>query len=190
MPVPDASPGPRAGRLGVSTTVEVVIGVVGRAHGLRGDVTVELRTDEPETRFAPGALVSWEGGTGTFTVASTRDLAANRLAVRFQEITDRTAAEALRGRVLVAEVDPSARPADEEEYYDRQLRGLTVLDHAGAAVGTVTEVVHLPSQDLLAVTTENGERLVPFVVELVPQVDLAAGTCTLADVPGLLTDED
>jgi 16S rRNA processing protein RimM len=79
---------------------------------------------------------------------------------------------------------------DPEEYYDRQLRGLRVLDASGVEVGVVADVVHLPSQDLLSVTTATGERLVPFVTELVPEVDLAAGTCRLAEVTGLLEDPD
>ncbi len=170
--------------------LEVIVGVVGRANGLRGDVSVELRTDEPEIRFALGAVVGIEGSKETLTVAATRDGAGGRLFVRFQQAADRTAAEGLRGRVLTAVVDPSERPDDPEEYYDRQLRGLRVLDASGVEVGVVADVVHLPSQDLLAVRTETGERLVPFVSEIVPEVDLVAGTCRLAEVTGLLEDLD
>ena len=112
--------------------LEVIVGVVGRANGLRGDVSVELRTDEPEIRFALGAVVGIEGSTETLTVAATRDGAGGRLFVRFQQAADRTAAEGLRGRVLTAVVDPSERPDDPEEYYDRQLRGLRVLDAPGS----------------------------------------------------------
>lgn len=170
--------------------LEVIIGVIGRAHGLRGDVLVELRTDEPETRFALGAVIGIENSTQTLTVAATRDGAGGRLFVRFDQASDRTAAEGLRGRVLTATIDPSERPDDPEEYYDRQLRGLRVLDASGTEVGVVDDVVHLPSQDLLAVATPNGERLVPFVSELVPVVDLEIGICRLAEVTGLLQDLD
>jgi 16S rRNA processing protein RimM len=170
--------------------LEVIVGVIGRANGLRGDVGVELRTDEPETRFALGAVLGIEGSKQTLTVAATRDGAGGRLFVRFEEASDRTAAEGLKGRVLTAVVDASKKPDDPEEYYDRQLRGLRVLDAAGVEVGVVADVVHLPSQDLLSVTTATGERLVPFVTELVPEVDLAAGTCRLAEVTGLLEDPD
>jgi 16S rRNA processing protein RimM len=171
--------------------VEVVVGIVGRANGLRGDVAVELRTDEPEVRFAPGCVLRCEGLTSKLTVATVREAAAGRLFVRFVEAPDRTAAEALRGRVLVVSVDPEERPSgdDPEEYYDRQLRGLRVLDASGAEVGVVADVVHLPSQDLLAVTTEAGERLIPFVSDLVPHVDLTAGTAQLSPAAdGLLED--
>ena len=103
---------------------------------------------------------------------------------------DRTAVERLRGTVLVVDVDAAERPADAEEFYDRQLTGLRVLDAAGAEVGVVADVVHLPAQDLLEIRTSSGLRLVPFVGVLVPGVDLAAGTVRLADVPGLLSELD
>lgn len=183
-----ADPGRPAG-----DPLEVVVGIVGRAHGLRGDVAVELRTDEPEVRFAPGSVLSIEGSSSRLTVAAMRDAAARRLVVRFDEASDRTAAEALRGRVLTVSVEAQQRPAgdDPEEYYDRQLRGLRVLDADGHEVGVVADVIHLPSQDMLAVTTDGGERLVPFVAELVPHVDLAAGTAQLAEAAGgLLVDVD
>jgi 16S rRNA processing protein RimM len=181
-----ADPGRTAG-----DPVEVVVGVVGRAHGLRGDVAVDLRTDEPEVRFARGSVLGTEGSTSTLTVAAMRAGAAGRLVVRFEEAPDRTAAEGLRGRVLTATVDAQQRPAgdDPEEFYDRQLRGLRVLDASGHEVGVVSEVIHLPSQDMLAVTTDAGERLVPFVADLVPRVDLAAGTAQLSPAAdGLLDD--
>lgn len=170
--------------------LEVIVGVIGRAHGLRGDVGVELRTDEPEIRFVPGAVLGVEGSKQTLTVDAVREGAGGRLFVRFAQAADRTAAELLRGKVLTVSVDRAARPDDPEEYYDRQLRGLRVLDAHGVEVGVVADVIHLPSQDLLSITTDSGERLVPFVSDLVPQVDLAAGTCSLAEVNGLLEDPD
>jgi 16S rRNA processing protein RimM len=90
----------------------------------------------------------------------------------------------------VTEVDPAERPADPEEYYDRQLVGLTVLDAAGATLGPVTAVLHLPEQDLLEIDLAGERRLVPFVGALVSEVDLASGTVRLVDVPGLLRDVD
>lgn len=173
----------------MSETVEVVVGIVGRAHGIRGEVSVELRTDEPGRRFVPGAVLRPEGGGAELTVAAVRDH-GGRLLVRFAEHPDRSAAEGLRGTVLMAEVDAAERPADAEEYYDRQLIGLRVLTAGDAVAGTVVEVVHLPSQDLLEIRTETGLRMVPFVRALVPEVDLTTGALRLADVPGLLADLD
>lgn len=168
--------------------VEVAVGAIGRAHGLRGDVAIDLRTDEPERRFVDGAELRIEGSRRTLRVESPR-WHSGRLLVRFAEAPDRTAVEALRGTVLVVDVPADELPEDEDEYYDRQLVGLRVLRADGSPAGVVREVVHLPAQDLLAVATDTGERLVPFVTELVPEVDLAAGTCTLAEVGGLLDDE-
>ncbi len=173
----------------MSDTVEVIVGVVGRAHGIKGDVGIDVRTDEPDRRFVPGAVLGREGGGVALTVESVRDH-SGRLLVRFRGYPDRTAVETLRGTVLVVDVDATARPADEEEYYDRQLTGLLVLDAHDAEVGRVADVIHLPEQDLLEIRTQTGSRLIPFVRALVPEVDLAAGTVRLADVPGLLTDLD
>jgi len=173
----------------MSDTVEVIVGIVGRPHGIKGEVGIELRTDEPERRFAPGSILRPEGGGRVLTVESARDH-SGRLLVRFRECADRSAVERIRGTVLVVDVVDGERPADDEEYYDRQLVDLHVLDAGGAEVGRVAHVVHLPEQDLLEVRTPAGVRLVPFVRALVPEVDLAAGTVRLADLPGLLTDLD
>lgn len=97
--------------------------------------------------------------------------------------------QSLRGAVLVVDVDADGRPDDAEEFYDRQLIGLRVLDAAGVEVGIVVGVIHLPEQDLLEIRTPSGEQLVPFVQALVPRVDLVAGFVQLADVPGLLEIE-
>ncbi|HEU5483659.1 MAG TPA: ribosome maturation factor RimM [Microlunatus sp.] len=171
----------------MSETVEVVVGVIGRPHGIKGEVQIDVRTDEPSRRFAPGVVLRPEGGGPGLTVSTVRDH-GGRLLIRFREHPDRTAVEPLRGTVLVVDVDPAERPGDAEEYYDHQLTGLRVLDAGGVEVGTVTDVVHLPEQDLLEVATASGSRLVPFVEALVPEVDLPGHVVRLADVPGLLTD--
>ncbi len=173
----------------MSKTTSVVIGRIGKPHGIRGGVSVELRTDEPERRFAPGQRLVVEG-TGRALVVATHRWHQGRLLVRFEGMDDRNAAEAARGAVLTAEVDPDQRPEEEDAYYDRQLVGLRVLTADGAEAGEVTFVAHLPAQDLLEIRTPQGVRLVPFVAALVAAVDLAAGTLTLADVEGLLDDLD
>jgi 16S rRNA processing protein RimM len=152
-------------------------------------VAIELRTDEPDRRFAPGEVLRGEGESRSFTVSSAR-YHSGRLLVTFAEITDRTAAEAVRGTRLVVSVPADELPEAEGEFYDRQLVGLRVLDASGADVGAVAAVVHLPAQDALEVLTADGPRLVPFVTALVPEVDLAAGHVRLADVPGLLFDAE
>ncbi|QGF24907.1 ribosome maturation factor RimM [Raineyella fluvialis] len=173
----------------MSETTTVVVGRIGKPHGIRGEVTLELRTDEPERRFAPGERLVVEGSGRSLTVTG-HHWHQGRLLVKFEELADRTAAETARGWILTAQVDATALPEEDDSYYDRQLIGLRVLTADGAEAGTVAFVVHLPAQDVLEITTPGGTRLVPFVSALVPTVDLAAGTVTLADVPGLLEDVD
>lgn len=167
--------------------VEVVVGALGRPHGIRGDVAIDLRTDEPERRFTDGARLRVEGSTRVLTVSSAR-WHSGRLLVRFDELEDRTAAEGARGLVLVTDVPADELPDDEGEYYDRQLVGLAVETTDGRPVGRVRDVLHPGPQDLLEVETGEGTRLVPFVEALVPEVDLAAGRILVVDVPGLLSD--
>ena len=169
--------------------MQVVIGRVGRAHGVRGDVSVDVRTDEPERRFAVGSSVSVEASGQTLIVDRVRTH-QGRLLVGFDGVADRTAGEALRGSVLLAEVDPAEEPDDPDEFYDRQLVGLAVRSGDGAAVGEVVQVVHLPAQDALEVRTHDDRTLlVPFVEALVPTVDVDEGYVVVADVRGLLDPE-
>jgi 16S rRNA processing protein RimM len=117
----------------------------------------------------------------------------SRLLVTFAELSDRTAAETVRGLTLVTDVDTAETPDDPEEFYDHQLVGLAVVTTDGVPVGEVTEVLHSAGQDLLTVHTGDGrEVLVPFVSALVPVVDVPGGKLEVADRPGLLTplDED
>ena len=125
-------------------TVEITVGKIGRAHGLRGDVFVELRTDEPERRFAPGTR--FETPRGPLVVESTRHHGA-RFVATFAEATDRDGAERLRGLELRSDVPADERPDDPDEFYDHQLRGLTAHTPDGSVVGQVTDVLHLPAQD-------------------------------------------
>jgi 16S rRNA processing protein RimM len=166
----------------------VVVGRLGRAHGLRGAVAVEVRTDEPEVRFAPGAHVFPEQEPAQPLTVAHAWWHSGRLLVQFDGVVDRTAAQALRGTVVRVPVLPDERPADPEEFYDRHLLGMAVLDLRGVQLGTVREVIHLPGQDLLAVrpSPEAGaaeEVLVPFVAEIVVEVDPAAGLLRV-DPPG------
>lgn len=170
----------------MTADADALVGVVGRAHGLRGEVSVRPTTDFVESRFAPGAPVRTDDRT--LRVAGHR-WQAGTLLVAFEGIADRSAAEALRGRELWTaregvDVDPAAG-----EFHDHELIGLTVLS-AGRPRGIVVGVRHLPGQDLLAVDTPAGERLVPFVEALVPTVDVAAGHLEVVDLPGLLAEAD
>ena len=175
---------------------EVVVGRIGKPHGVRGELTVELRTDEPERRFADGTVLATEAPSGgpphgpgrpaRLTVVSTR-WHQQRLLVTFAECTDRNQAELVRGLLLLATIDHTETPEDPEEFYDHQLVGLQVVTTAGDVVGELTAVIHGSAQDLLSVRAEDGrEMLVPFVSQLVPVVDVANGRVVVEDRPGLL----
>jgi 16S rRNA processing protein RimM len=166
--------------------VDVVVGRIGKAHGIRGEVGVDVRTDFADQRFAVGATLRTEPDRGVLTVAKARPH-SGRLLVAFDGIDDRTAAEALRGTLLL--VDATSDPAldVEDEWYDHQLEGLAAELADGTRVGVVTEVVHVPGNDLLAVRRDDGrEVLVPFVAAIVPVVDLPAGRVVIDPPPGLL----
>jgi 16S rRNA processing protein RimM len=173
-------------------TIDVVVGQIGKAHGLRGDVTINVRTDEPERRFAPGSVLEVEAPRGSASTLRTVTVATRRwhssvLLVRFEEIPDRNAAEAARGIVLHASLPADASPEDPDEFYDHQLVGITAYDLAGAALGEVTGLVHGGAQDLLAIRATDGrDTLVPFVKALVPEVDVAGRRVVIADRPGLV----
>lgn len=163
----------------------VVVGRLGRAHGIRGDIACEVRTDEPERRFAEGACLLADDGRA-FTVESAR-WHSGRLLLRLVGIEDRTAAEALTGLVVECEVPADEVPEGPEEYYDRQLVGLAAETTDGAGLGIVKEVLHLPGHDVLAVLRPDGtDALIPFVTEVVPVVDLVAGRLVVSPPPGLL----
>ncbi|SEO00838.1 ribosome maturation factor RimM [Actinacidiphila rubida] len=171
--------------------MQLVVGRIGRAHGIKGEVSVEVRTDEPELRLGPGAVLATDpASTGPLTIATGR-VHSGRLMLRFEGVTDRTGAEALRNTLLIAEVDPEERPEDPEEYYDHQLVDLDVVTRDGRAVGRILEITHLPYQDLLVVERpEGGEVLIPFVSAIVPEIDLEEQRAVIDPPPGLLDDAE
>lgn len=168
--------------------MQVVVGRVGRAHGVRGEVVIDVRTDEPDRRFADGAVLATEPEVaGPLTVAHAR-VHSHRLVVGFVGVTDRSGAEALSGTLLLAEVDPHEQ-AGPDEFYDRQLVGLRARTRAGEEIGEVVAVEHGGAQDLLVVRRAGADVLVPFVTAIVPEVDLDAGVVLLDLPPGLLDPE-
>jgi 16S rRNA processing protein RimM len=178
------------------STTQLVVGRIGKAHGIRGEVSVEPRTDEPARRFADDVVLAVQlpsgetpggGRPARLTVRGSR-WHQSRLLVSFAEVPDRDAAEAVRGLLLLAEVDLAETPEDPEEFYDHQLVGLTVVTTGGQLVGELVEVLHGTGQDLLSIHGEDGrEVLVPFVSALVPTVDVAGGRLVVEDRPGLLS---
>ena len=174
--------------------LRVVVGRIGRPHGIRGEVTVEVRTDEPERHFREGSVLllasDVDGPARPVTVARAH-WHSGRLLLTLDGIADRNDAETLRGSLLLAERAEDAMPEDPDEYYDSALEGCRVELEDGALVGVVREVVHLPGQDCRAVARERAsEVLVPFVTELVPLVDIHARRIVIAPPPGLLETDD
>ncbi|MFE6778033.1 ribosome maturation factor RimM [Streptomyces sp. NPDC057702] len=171
--------------------MQLVVARVGRAHGIKGEVTVEVRTDEPELRLAPGSVLATEpAAVGPLTIETGR-VHSGRLLLRFAGVSGRTGAEALRNVLLIAEVDPEEVPEDPEEFYDHQLVDLDVVTVEGVLVGRIAEISHLPHHDLLIVRRpDGGEVMVPFVTEIVPEIDLTEQRAIIDPPPGLLDDAD
>jgi 16S rRNA processing protein RimM len=170
-----------------SVAERIVVGRIGRAHGIRGEVTVEVRTDDPEGRFAPGARLATDPPSRGPLTVEYGHVHSGRLLLAFEGVTDRDAAERLRNTLLVVEVDPARLPDEPDAYYDHQLVGLAVVRPSGEPVGEVAEMLHLPGQDVIAIRRPDGqEALVPFVGAMVPEVDLAAGRLVVDPPPGLL----
>lgn len=168
--------------------MDVVVGRVAKAHGIRGELAVDVRTDSPEQRFAPGAVVAARLRDGTsrpLTLSAVR-AHGERLLVFFDEVPDRTAAESLRGALLLADTDALPPTDDPDEFYDHELEGLAAVLADGSPVGTVREVVHSPAGELLALDVAGREVLVPFVREIVPEVDVVGRRVVLDPPEGLL----
>ncbi|CBG69721.1 MULTISPECIES: ribosome maturation factor RimM [Streptomyces] len=169
--------------------MQLVVARIGRAHGIKGEVTVEVRTDEPELRLGPGAvLLTDPASTGPLTIETGR-VHSGRLLLRFEGVRDRNGAEALRNTLLIAEVDPEELPEEEDEYYDHQLMDLDVVTRDGLEVGRITEISHLPSQDLFIVERPDGsEVMIPFVESIVTEIDLTEQRAVIDPPPGLIDD--
>lgn len=168
---------------------ELVVGIVGRAHGLRGEVAITVRTDSPDERFAVGAELRTrrEGEPdGRLTVLATRRHGGRWLVI-FDDVADRDTAERLRGTQLwisAAELPPTGDP---DTFHDHELEGLSAVLLDGTAVGTVRAIAHGPGGDLLVIARDGlPDGLVPFVRAIVPTVDTAAGRIVLTPPEGLL----
>ena len=172
--------------------MDLVVGRVAKAHGITGEVVVEVRTDDPDSRFAPGNTLRAKGprdrGEGRGYVVEAVREHGNRLLVRFAGVADRDSADALRGSLLVIDSDDLPPIDDPDEYYDHQLEGLRVQTTSGQTVGTVVEVLHTGAGELLAVERDDGldQLLVPFVSAIVTSVSLDDHTVEIDPPDGLL----
>jgi 16S rRNA processing protein RimM len=150
--------------------MRLLVGRIGRAHGILGEATIEVRTDEPDRRFAVGSTVSTDSH-GELKIISGR-VHNGILLLGFDGFNDRNAIEKLRNTLLYADVDINEASDVADEYHVLQLIGCQVILEDGEVFGEVTDVINLPGQDLLAIATNGGEQLIPFVHQLVPAVDI------------------
>jgi 16S rRNA processing protein RimM len=168
------------------------VGRLTKAHGLKGAIKVEVYTDDPGRGFVPGAGFTLQVPTSSPWHGKTLELIElkwfNSHAVAFfNDVPDRSAAEKLIKAILWVDQDLDEPTDEEDAWFDHQLVGLSVL-RDGVKVGVVSLVDHLPAQDLLHVTTDAGEVLVPFVKAIVPSVAIAAGTLTVTPPVGLFEE--
>jgi 16S rRNA processing protein RimM len=171
--------------------MDLVVGRVVKAHGIGGEVVVDVRTDDPYERFAPGRTLRARARDKTerrLVVDSMREH-SGRLLVRLEGVASRDAADALRGSLFVVDVADLPPIEDPDEFYDHQLEGLLVRTTAGLDVGTVAEVLHTAAGEILAVRPTEGdgpEILVPFVGAIVTAVSLEDGVVEIDPPEGLL----
>jgi len=165
----------------------LVVARIGRAHGVNGEATIEVRTDLPEERFIVGSvLVTEPSSFGPLTITSVRNHNGTLL-LGFKEVKDRTAVEKLRDVLLLADVDIS-ESGDEDNFHIQELLGCRVVTDTGVEVGIMTDLVQLPGKDLLAVDHNGREILIPFVLEIVPEIDVENKVITITPPEGLLDE--
>ncbi|EOM75978.1 ribosome maturation factor RimM [Rhodococcus rhodnii] len=174
--------------------MELVVGRVVKSHGIRGELVVEVRTDEPEARFATGAVLTARAPrareTTQYTVEAAREH-SGRLLLRLRGVDGRTEADALRGTLFVIDSSELTPSDDPDEFYDHELEGLVARTVDGDEIGTVTEVLHSAAGELLSIRAVGGdgggrEILVPFVTAIVPEVSVAGGYVVVDPPEGLL----
>ena len=148
--------------------MQLVVGRIGRAHGVLGEATIEVRTDNPDQRFTLGSKLTLDSGR-ELIVKSAR-WHNQVLLLTFEGITDRNQIEDLKDQLLSAHVDTSDLAPG--EYHYQQLIGSTVFLNSGQLLGPVTEVVALPGQDLLAVEYQGRQVLIPMVKAIISSIDI------------------
>jgi len=168
--------------------MQVRVARIGKPHGIRGEVTVQVLTDSPGDRFVLGAEFDVEPpshGNLPVRALTVRSARWNKdiLVLGFEEVSDRNRAEELRGAMLFLNTEEDD-DNDDEGWYEHELVGLEVRVD-GKAVGTVAALQLMPAQDLLVVDTPGGEVLVPFVEEIVPEVDVEGRFVVVVPPPGL-----
>jgi 16S rRNA processing protein RimM len=166
----------------------VLLGRLGAAHGVRGEIRLQSFTADPAAISTYGPLFD-ASGQRRFVIASLRPLGKDMFVARLQGVTDRSAAEALRGVELY--VPREALPApDEDEFYLADLEGLRAETRAGETLGVVIAVRNFGAGDILEIAPPQGGEtlLLPFTKAVVPVVDVAGGR-VLVEPPESEPDE-
>lgn len=170
--------------------MDLVVGRLGRPHGVHGEISVEVRTDEPELRFAKGSKLSLKESNNQLTVLTSR-WHQEKMLVKFEEITDRDLANEIKGKTLTIKIDPNSIETKKDQYYEFQLAGLKVIDKNDKTLGQIKEVITNLAQDLLVVeTVDKREVLVPFVKQIVTNVDLNKKLVIMDPPTGLFDEEN
>jgi 16S rRNA processing protein RimM len=162
------------------TEDKVLLGRIGGAHGLRGEVKIATFTAAPEDITAYGPLSSVDG-TRTFVITGMRAASPGSVIARLKGVADRTQAEALNGIELYVPRDALPPPEEEDEFYYSDLIGLAAVSPEGAVVGKVIGVHNFGAGDLIEVRfgDERQPVLIPFDNAHVPHIDLGAGRVTV-----------
>ena len=164
----------------------LVVGRIGRAHGVRGEATIEVRTDDPESRFAIGSTLQTDpSNKGPLTIRDAR-FHSGTLFLSFNGVEDRNTVESLRNVLLLADVNPEEANVSDDDFHISQIVGCEVFDSASKRWGVVTDVLHLPAQDTLVIDHDGREILVPFVKAFVPSVDVKKKVILVNEIEGLL----
>jgi 16S rRNA processing protein RimM len=167
--------------------VLLVVARIGRAHGVLGEATIEVRTDQPEDRFYVGSVLQTEpANLGPLKINSVRDHNGTLL-LGFDGISDRNQIEKLRNVLLLADIDIHAG-STEDDFHVQELLGCLVTTNTGLELGPVVEIVNLPGQDLLAVEHNGKNVLIPFVKAIVPEVDVINKKIKINPPEGLLNE--
>ena len=165
----------------------LIVGRIGRVHGVRGEVTVEVRTDSPEDRFQVGTSIATDPSKfGPLTITGQR-WHNGILLLTFEGVSDRGAAEKIKNVLLMAEVDIAESDAD--EFHVQLLIGSTIELIDGTVLGTIDDVLTTKGQNLLSFMRGGKQVLIPFVKAIVPTVDIASRKVVITPPEGLI-DED
>lgn len=165
----------------------LVVGRIIRPHGVRGDLVCEVRTDEPEKRFVAGSVMRTDPAHhGPLSLTAVRWY-QSRLLVTFAEVDDRNAADELRGLLLCVDSEVVDDLDDPDEFRDHELVGLEVADESGVVLGRVKRIDHAPAHELIVLNRESGgQAFIPFISQMVPSVDVAAGRIVVDLPEGML----